>query len=131
MLQQSGLGRGGGTNRRLFRLLTRLILVAGILAQVEVPQPVRLVYVGLLLLVRHLLPLASQPLRDLGVVNVRLGFDDLAALVVGEHHEGVHWAFDLLCVVGGLKGRKMKMSLDCFFTGIKIYSKLVEKVRES
>ena len=65
----------------------------------EVAQPVSLVDVGLLLIVRHLLPGAAQPLRNLGVVNVRLGLHNLPPLVVGEHHEGVHRPFDLLGVV--------------------------------
>ena len=88
---------------RTFGLLLGLIFVSRVLLEVEVPQPVGLLDEGQLLAVSHLLPLPTQSLGDLRVVYVGLVLDDFPALVVREHHEGVHRSLDLHCVMARLK----------------------------
>ena len=42
------------------------------------------------------LPLRAQLLADLRIVHLRVFLGDLTALHAGPHHEGVHWALDVL-----------------------------------
>ena len=37
----------------------------------------------------------TQDLADVGVVHVGEGLQDLPPLVLGPHHEGVHWPLDV------------------------------------
>lgn len=37
----------------------------------------------------------TENLADVGVVHVGEGLQDLSPLVLGPHHEGVHWPFDV------------------------------------
>lgn len=72
-----------------------LVLVVGILLQVDLAEPCLLLIKWLFLLVRHGLPARSQDFADVGVVHVWEGLKDFAALIFGPNHEGVHGPFDV------------------------------------
>lgn len=40
----------------------------------------------------------TQNLADVGIVHVREGLEDLAPLVLGPHHERIHWPFNVWLV---------------------------------
>ena len=81
---------------QLERLFSWSVFVVGVLLHVQQSQPLGLLDKGLLLLVSELLPAPPQSLGDLGVVDVGLELDDLFTLDVGEYHERVHRALDVI-----------------------------------
>lgn len=54
-----------------------------------------LLIVGLLLSIGHRLPSGSEDLGYVRVVHVWTSFQDLPALILGPHHERVHWPLDV------------------------------------
>ena len=72
--------------------------------EVELPEPLGLVNVLLLLAVRERAPLLAEVLGDLRVVGVRVLLDDFPPLQLGPAHEGVHRTLHVvLFVLSGLK----------------------------
>ena len=82
---------------------------------VRVLDHVELGYLGLfiieilLLLAGHTLPPRAQDLRDVGVVQLRAGVQDLPSLVLRPDHERIHRSLDVILFV------KLFCWLCCFF----------------
>lgn len=49
-------------------------------------------------LLRHGSQSLTQNLADVGIVHVGEGLEDLAPLVLGPHHECIHWPFNVWLV---------------------------------
>ena len=88
----------------LLRLLSRLVLVVGVLLHVHLPESLGLGDVRGFLLLRQLSPAGAQLLRDLRVVHVRLVLADLPPLQLGPDHEGVHRSLDVARGLLGVRG---------------------------
>ena len=80
-------------------LLAGPVLVVGVLLHVQLTQSLSFGNVRSPLLLRQRLPAFAQPLRDLGVVHVRLDFANLAPLNLRPNHKGIHWPLDVVGVV--------------------------------
>ena len=98
------LRAGWGGARDILGLLLWSVFIVRILLEVELPQPLGLIDVLLLLTVRKGSPLLAKVLGDLRIVGVRVLLDDLPSLQLRPSHEGIHGALDMiLFVLAGLK----------------------------
>lgn len=93
--------------RRLLALLARPVLVVWMLLQVQDTQPLGLLDVRLSLLLAQELPLAPQPLTDLGIVHLGRLRAYLLALYLAPYHERVHGSLDVAC------GRRFNAATAC------------------